>query len=1105
MRFAQLHNHTEYSILDGCGKVVGYVEAAAEKELYGLAITDHGNIDGAIKFQKACKANGIKPVIGCELYVVDDIADKKATRHHVVVWVQNEQGFRNLLWLLTYGHTKGFYRRPRVDWRTFVEHCRGLIVSTACVASFLNHKEGEAWLNQVCDRLPGGVFVEIMPHNQEGQKRLNQKAVELAKRYRLPLVATNDCHYIHADDEQAQEVLLAIQRRAKWKDENRFRFTYTGLYLRSEDEMVAAFEEQGGIPKEVYLRALSNTQIVVDKCADFEIKQRSVHLPPVKRFADARTDFEVLEGLCRDGLRQKKLWRDEYIKQLQAELGVIKEKDFARYFLIVYDLVLWCKENGILVGPGRGSVGGCLVAYAIGITQIDPLKFGLSFDRFINRDRIDLPDIDLDFMDVRRDEVRAHLAELYGHNHVAGVTTFGQMKNRGIVRDVARVFELPYKDVDEFAKALDDSDDLEAVFAEREDGQAFAAKYPAEVRLMVKLCGQVKSYGRHAAAVIVSKDDLTEGTRANLAIRDGEQVINWDKNDAEYMGLMKLDILGLSTLSVIDEALRLIEERHGVKMTLADIPLEDVKVLELINSGKTAGLFQIQTRPMRKLIEQMGVERFSHISDAIALVRPGPFQSGMTDEYIRRKHGGKWKPLHPIYEEITADTYGVIVYQEQIMQVVNRVAGLPYSTADKIRKIIGKKRDVAEFKPYHDAFVNGCVQMGTLTKQQAEDFWEGLEKHASYSFNKAHSVAYAMLGVYTGWLKAYYPEEFICASLTYGAKNQAERQGLIDDAKAMGLVVVPPKIGLSDGLRWQASDGKLYMPFIEVKGIGEKTAEQFAKTRQKKKTGFFRLNKTGKVAGRAGAILADIKAYDVTTLDVPSEYFDIDLGNNIAQRYPKLVQMLDDTDVLQKVPLSDVLQGNFSGVALAREAGKPSLRGLKVCKQCSLSKEAPYVVPPSYGEANIAIIGEAPGKDEKDKGFVGRAGKLLWKELGKYGLERDLFYVTNVCHCWPRKSKTPKPGQVKRCVDTWLRRELASVKPFVVLALGNVPLLALTGKEGGIIKQTRDKTIEWCEDWGFWVVWSVHPASVLRDGSKKELLSNAVKTFSDFIEKVGGI
>lgn len=1120
-KFCHLHLHDEYSKLDGYGTAEQYVSRAKELEFEYLALTNHGNIDGLIKFQKECDKQGIKPVLGCEIYIVPDPSKKVKgdKRGHATLLVKNQTGWENLCMMLTNANLNGFYYKPRVGFKDLLDKLEGLVIMTGCVESFLNLYGGIELFEDLI-RDGADIYLEVMPHDIPMQSEMNDICARLADKYGIGLVATNDCHYVEKDDSKVQDVLLAIGTKSKMSDERRFRFSFDGLHLRTMDEMTSAFMDQLVLTKKEIKEALLNTVDIAKDCCDFRIKKQDIYLPVVPGYEDKNIEAFLIT-LAKDRLdilidsEQKSLYK-RYHERLMDEWQVIKEKRFVGYFMIVWELINWCKKTNIMTGPGRGSVGGSLLAYLLGITTVDPIKYDLLFSRFISEERIDYPDIDIDFEDRKRHLIREHLEELYGQSKIASISTFLTMKGRGAIRDTARVFDVPLESVDAFAKVIDSASQtnegekvIEVAARDTVEGQMFSKQYPEVVDMAIKLEGQVRGAGQHAAAIVVSADDLTKGTRGNLAVRSGMVVSNWDMEDSEFVGLMKLDVLGLNTLSILNETKRLVKENHNVDIDFASLEPTDKKIYKELAQGNTVGVFQINTWAGTKMCKEVEIDDFEMLSDVLALVRPGPSDSGMTQDYIDRHHGKKWKKKHKEYEKIVKDTYGIIIYQEQVMQVIHKIAGLPYATADKIRKIIGKKRDVREFAQYKDAFIQGCLAQKTFDENEAEEFWTALEAHANYSFNKSHSVEYAMISYWTAWCKVYYPTEFICASLSYGPESKKEE--LVKEAVRLGLKVVLPKIGKSDSEKWVVKDGALYVPFLEVKGVGEKGAAQCvstnAKSSKKRVEAFFERDKPSSITGKLDRILKNIGAYGTkaTTGDLQA-YFTFNISGlddgDSTTRYKRLYALVGD----RQESLDDLTSLNFVAKRLGFIQKGVGYRNMKLenCTYCKLVDECTGPVLPSKGKYNVMICGEAPGKDEDDqgKGFVGRSGEALWAELDKYGYDRKLFHVTNIVKCYPRDTRTPNKCHIESC-KPWLMDEINNLRPRLILAFGNTSLKCLIGKESGIMDKSGK--IEWVEDIGAWVVWSIHPSAVLHNPNNKQLLSDSIKKFVGIIEEMGGM
>lgn len=569
MNFISLHTHNEYSFLDGMGTAKQYITKAKELNMPSIALTNHGNINGLIEWQIECDKQGISPILGCECYIVPDasIKRKDEKRGHIVILVRNLKGWTELCRLLTQANLNGFYHRPRLDFSSLLNtDLSGFVILTACTASFINLSGGIDVLLELYGKMKGRLFLEIEPHDFDSQYEHHEKLLELHNQLNIPLVATNDCHYIEEDDWKTQEVLLAIGTKAKWNDPKRFRFELKGLYLRSAREMQLAFRKHIFTTDQIN-EAMENTVEIAKMCCDFRIPKQEISLPSPN---DNNEDDKTLNSLCKKGVKNifsdvpdlptQKVYQNRYL----SEFKLIKKKNFSRYFLIFYDIIQWCNQQNIPVGPGRGSVSGSLIAFLLGITKVDPIKFHLSFARFITEDRIDYPDIDVDFAKKDREKVREYICNKYGLNYTCGISTDMKLKSRAAVQAVARVFDVPEKDIRTFSKSIwqkeGEEKNLQRAIDETDEGKYFAKKYPKVIYFALKLENQIRGSGQHAAALIISDEDLTKGTKCVL-VRKGDRIVcNWNMENSEYVGLMKLDILGLSTLSVLDECLRLINK-----------------------------------------------------------------------------------------------------------------------------------------------------------------------------------------------------------------------------------------------------------------------------------------------------------------------------------------------------------------------------------------------------------------------------------------------------------------------------------------------------------------------------------------------------------------
>lgn len=1094
-KYVHLHRHDTFSLLDGLGTPEQAAKKAKELGYKYLGVSNHGNVDGLIKHQKACEKEGIIPIAGTELFIVPDneFKEKGEKRGHITVFIKNKIGWQNILKILSNANLNGFYYRPRTDFNFFLNNCEGLIVSTACHNSFILLKGGLDFFLQLYKKLQDDLYLEVMPHDIPEQIELNKTILKISEDYNIPIIGTLDSHYIEEEDWETHEILLAMQTKAIWNDPNRWKFGIKGLYLCPTNIIMEKFENQGILNQTQIRQALSNTYKIAQKCEKFRIEKQQMDLPEVPQFKGLNED-NILRLLCEERLRKNfEIVPQEYKDRFEYEFSVLKGKNFIRYFLIVYDLVNFCRKNNILVGPGRGSVGGCLIAYLMGITMIDPIKYDLLFERFINPGRQSFPDIDLDFMDTKRDKVIAYLQNTYGQNQIASVTTFLKLEDRSVVKDVARVFEVNLLEVNNFTKTI--VEDIETAIG-TEEGRAFNNKYPNVIKHALKLRGQYKAYGRHAAASIISPEDLNLGTRANLAERSEQLVVNWDMEDCEYQGLMKLDVLALNTLSVVNETQELIKQNYGKVINLEKLNLEDPKVYKEISAGHNEGCFQICTWSMNNLIKEMGVDNLHQLSDAMALVRPGAFDSGATEEYIKRKKGKTWTPKHHIYEEITEKSFGICCYQEQIMFVFNKVADLSLQVADDIRRIIGKKRDPKEFEKYKDMFINGCLEKQTLSKEEAHQFWVELQAHASYSFNIAHALAYAILAYWTAWLKKYYPYEFLAASLSKGTDNQKE--ALLKEAKRLKLEIIPPKIVYSHTKNWVAKGGKLFVPFSEVKGIGNKALE-IIEANQTIKDSFFNKEEKPIIKGKLKTILDGIGAFTDDIPETIDQYFKLNFVFSVENKYPNLNKLIGNTN---NYNLDDLLTGNIRSRFFAKEIKPiPPLEDLISCTNCELRRNCKKPLNAACGLYNVMIVGESGWTNEFQEGkpFVGDSGKILWDALDKHGYDRSMFYVTNAIKC---KGKNITKEQVEAC-RPWLEKEIEKVSPFIILALGNTNLKFFKNIDTGIFKWNG--STEWNEEYKAWICYCVHPSCCLYDKNENmPKLKEGINNFIEKIEQLGG-
>ncbi|MEQ8151501.1 MAG: DNA polymerase III subunit alpha [Smithellaceae bacterium] len=854
-KFVHLHVHTQYSLLDGMIRLNELFKKAKEFGMPAIAITDHGNMFGAIDFYKQAEANGIKPIIGCELYVAprsrfDRNASSigEATRH-LVVLVKNMQGYKNLMKLTSAAHIEGFYYRPRVDKELLKQYSEGLIASSAClhgeIAAHIvrgNMDEARKSAREYLEIFgEDNFFLELMENGIPEQKIANEGLIELSRELSIGLIATNDCHYLNIEHAEAHNVLLCIQTGKTVEDADRMSLSSNQFYVRSPEEMCELF---AATPE-----AISNTADIADRC-DLTFEFGKFYLPKFEMKKPEETLESYLERKAVSGLEKRfpavmkyqkeeeAAVREKYNKRLRIELEIIKKMGFAGYFLIVSDFIKHAKHNDVPVGPGRGSAAGSLVAFAIRITDVDPLRYGLFFERFLNPDRISMPDIDIDFCQERRGEIIKYVTDKYGKDKVTQICTFGKMMAKGVIRDVGRALNIPYSDADRIAKlvpnvlniTLAQAFEMEPRFAEERKKSPQIDKL---LSLSVVLEGLNRHSSVHAAGVVISDVPLVE--RVPLFAPKDDIVSQYSMKDIETVGLTKFDFLGLKTLTVIRNAVNFIRESHNIDININDLPLDDRDTYELLMKGETDGVFQLESSGMKDLLVNFKPD---HIEDVIALIaayRPGPMK--MIPDFIARKHGKQQITYElPQLEPILRETYGIILYQEQVMQIANVIGGYTMAQADTLRKMMGKKQ-VAAMEKEKPKFLEGARNQN-INENKAKTIWEQMETFAEYGFNKSHSAAYAIITYQTAYLKAHYPVAFMAALLTSEKDNRDKIIKYMSNCKEMGISILPPDINESQK-DFSISGENIRFGLAAVKNVGEAAIESIIAMRQQEKFSSF--------------------------------------------------------------------------------------------------------------------------------------------------------------------------------------------------------------------------------------------------------------------------
>ncbi len=843
MKFTHLHTHSHYSLLDGLAKIDDLLDRAGELNMDSLALTDHGVMYGAVEFYQKAKEKNIKPIIGMEAYVATNSRHSKNAgvddkRNHLILLAKNQTGYKNLIKLTTLSHLEGFYYKPRVDKEILQKYSEGIIATSACIAGEIpravianNLEKAEKLIREFQEMFGKENFYLELGDNPsiKEQSIANDALIKLSQKTGAPLTAANDVHYINKEDDKAQDILLCIQMNKTVNDQNRLSMLGEDYSLKSQEMMIERFKH---IPE-----AIDNTQKIVSEC-NVELELGKILLPHFD-VPDNLSSADYLQKLCQEGIPERYGKSNDVIeKRLKFELDTIRQMGFASYFLIVQDFVNWAKSKNIVVGPGRGSAAGSLVSYLIGITDVDPLKYELLFERFLNPDRISMPDIDLDFADHRRDEVIKYVSQKYGEDHVAQIITFGTMAARAAVRDTGRALGIPYSFCDKVAKAIPMFTNLPDALANVKELKDLYSESSEAKNLLdnaLKLEGVARHNSTHACGVVISKGELDDYTPRQHPPQDTSSIVTqYEMHNIEDLGLLKMDFLGLKNLTVLENALKIISKTKGDEIDLSKIPLDDQKTLNLFQEGKTTGVFQFESSGMKRYLKKLKPTSFEDVIAMVALYRPGPLNSGMSDEFIDRKNGKKkivYK--HPVMENALKNTYGVIVYQEQVMQLSKDMAGFTGGQADTLRKGMGKK--IAELMAkMKKEFIAGCLK-NNLDKKLAEDTFSDMEKFAEYGFNRSHAVCYALIGYQTAYLKAHYPAEFMASLLTADRENIDRIAIEVDECRQMGIEVLPPDVNKSFvdfGVINENKKDEIRFGLAAIKNVGRNIVEIIVEERK---------------------------------------------------------------------------------------------------------------------------------------------------------------------------------------------------------------------------------------------------------------------------------
>ena len=847
--FSHLHCHTQYSLLDGAAGIEPLIESAERRDIPAVAITDHGNLYGVPEFYTTAKNSDVQPIIGCEFYLtpsgIQDQSDP--TRYHQVLLAKDQTGYENLMQLSSTSFLEGFYYKPRIDLALLREHHQGLVATTCCLQGqvpqmILNQGEAAAQekFEEYLDIFGDDYYIEIQDHDIDDQHTVNEVLLRWAREYDVEVLATNDVHYVNQQDHEAQDILLCLQTGDDYNDPNRMRFSNDQFYLKDSAGMMEALT---GIPEEFQREALVNTNKVADKCS-FDLPMGDLLMPhyPIPEGFEGMDEylrhltFERAKERYGDPLPQK------VVNRLNHELGIIADEEYSGYFLIVQDFTDAARELDVRVGPGRGSAAGSCVSYCLGITNVDPLEYDLLFERFLNPERVSMPDIDIDFDDRGREKVIDYVVEKYGQENVCQIITFGTMGAKTVVRDVSRVLDIPLDRADEIAKMIPDGPgvDLEQAFDENPDFRALKDANNPEVSKMMQyaevLEGSVRHTGVHAAGVIIAPGEVSDYVPVSVAKSKDEKVVTtqYDGDWVEEFGLLKMDFLGLKTLTLIEDAVELVEDTRDVDLNIDDIPLDDEATFELFQRGDTVSIFQFESTGMREHLRKLKPTEIGDLIAMNALYRPGPMENIPT--YVARKHGREEVDYpHPLLEDILEPTYGIAVFQEQVMQMARKLAGFSLGEADILRRAMGKKKEKL-MRKQREKFIKGCQAENDIPEDEADELFDIINEFAGYGFNKSHSAAYSLVAYRTAYLKAHYPPEFMAAAMTNEMDNTDKLSKVLEEARSMGLEVLPPSINRSQS-RFTVEEGRdgtyrVRFGLAAIKNAGEKAISALIDARE---------------------------------------------------------------------------------------------------------------------------------------------------------------------------------------------------------------------------------------------------------------------------------
>lgn len=1126
--FTHLHCHSSHSLLDGLGNPSTWVETAVKKGFKALALTDHGSCSAALEFYKAAKAAGITPIVGCEFYVADDPfyrppKGERMERYHLIVLAKNWRGLQSIFKQLTIANEQMYYRPLlSIDQIFKFEDC---ILTSACAAGLLKHPNYTHIIAKMKATYGIDFYLEIQPHWIDVQFEINNRAFSLSRLFDIKPVVANDAHYPREEDTLTHDVLLAIQTNANINDEGRFSFLngdMAGLYLKTQSEMIHSFKpwiDGGYFDLEFLHAAFVSTQEIVYKCSNLDIPKLDFALPPLVTH-EVEDEASFLVKLCNEGWKTKIAGRglDEatYLKRLKHELGVVSKIGAIRYFLLGWDVINYAKKSKILCGFGRGSAGGSLIAYLLGITALDPIKHELYFERFLREDRIDMPDIDFDFAGDDRDKVIKYVKETYGEQNVCQISTSTVMHGKSAFRDVARVFSIPILQVNEISKKIDKDLNLEENFASGELA-AFAETHPLIVKHAIRLDGQLRSKGIHAGGVVLSEDGFTY--RGVLEKRKAASAINWHMGEVEHFGLLKFDFLGLSNLSVLGDTATLVRERTGIAIDYFSIEPNDAGVLKQFSDGHTAGFFQFESPGITGVCQKLApIQTFETLVHINALYRPGPLDSGMVDSYVNRYHKKEEVSyLHEAETKITEQTLGLPIFQEQIMRQFVDLAGFTWPEADNMRKIISKSKGAALLEEKRKTFIDGCARTVGMAETVANTIYDNIVKFGRYGFNKAHAACYSYISYLTAWAKHYYPVEFMTALLRSVVSEAETTEKYIKEAERLGIKIEGPNINLSD-TNWSAVGDRIVAGFASVKGVGSIAGEKIVVSRGRESfvsfEDFIKRTERRAVNKRVVESIAYAGGFEslvpntkwiidnypmfVTHEGSPPEHVlvpstDYDETEKYSQKaeYAPGVFSSSTIEIVADMTIDDDILTMLSGEHLT-------------CQACPLATKDNHPVPWKWSTRNkVMMLGQFPNAGEEGKGepFFGKAYTKMWQILKE---EADItpgkVFQGHIFSCRPVSGRLQKEildGCI--CPSLWLPKLVTACSPNVILAMGNAAAAAFTGQSSGIMK--LNATSIWHGKYRAMVVFCITPGMMIYDesGEKEEMFREAIRKLKQYL------